>query len=246
MTGEDAPQYLQIADSLAAEIVAGRLKAGQKIASERAIAEDMGVSRMTARHTIRVLTERGLVEARAGQGTFVGARVIEQKLNSLTGFTEQMALLGRKSSSIIVTCDRRAADVECQRAMKLAPGEQVYRLERIRLADNAPVARETTEVLVSSAPGLLDLADFGRESLYRTLTEHFGVRPTTASQTLAAGIADETNARVLSLAPGDPVLKLTRLTFDDRGAPFEYVRSVYRGDAFVMKVNLTVSEENAP
>lgn len=242
MTEQDTPLYLQIATRLKDDIQSGRLKAGEKIASERTLADDMGVSRMTARQALRHLVNTGLLEARIGQGTFVGSNVIDQKLHSLTGFTEEMSSRGRQTSSIVVLSETRRADPQCAAALKLPQNAFVQRLVRVRLVDGAPVARETTDIRADRTPGLLDLADFGSQSLYEMLRSHFGLLPTSAEQTLAASVASSEIARSLGLTEGAAVLKLTRLTFDQHGQPLEYVRSVYRGDAFVMKVDLMLRE----
>ncbi|MDO6963375.1 GntR family transcriptional regulator [Rhizobium alvei] len=242
MTDQDAPLYLQIATRLKDDIQSGRLKAGEKIASERVLAEDLGVSRMTARQALRHLVNNGLLEARVGQGTFVGANVIDQKLHSLTGFTEEMSNRGRQVSSIVVLSETRQADPQCRAALKLPMNALVQRLVRVRLVDGMPVARETTDIRADKTPGLLDLADFASQSVYQMLRSHFGLLPTTAEQTLAASVASNEIARSLGLTDGAAVLNLTRLTFDQHGQPIEFVRSVYRGDAFVMKVDLVLDE----
>ena len=236
------PKYRRIADSLAEDILAGRLKAGDQIPSERVIAEEYGISRMTVRQALRHLADRGMVEARVGQGTFVGAPRLQQQLSTLTGFTEEMEKQGRSASSIVVEASARAADSETAQALELPAGAMVWRIARVRLADGEPVALETTEVVASMVPGLLERADFGRTSLYETLRRHYGLRPAVAEQTLAATSADASVALPLGIAVGAPVLSLTRLTRDAEGRAFEHVRSVYRGDAFVMKVRLDLKE----
>ncbi|KQV30246.1 hypothetical protein ASC97_22270 [Rhizobium sp. Root1203] len=240
MIDQEAPLYIKIATQLASDIQAGHLKAGEKIDSERALAAGLGVSRMTARQAIQHLTTRGLVETRIGQGTFVTHPVIEQKLSTLSGFTEEMARQGHKTSSLVVLAETRAADSFAVEALHLPSNAQVHRLVRVRLVDGEPVAIETTDVSASLAPGLIDMADFSRVSLYGILRDHFGIIPTTGEQTMMAATADASTARSLSLVEGSPVLKLTRLTFDTKGHPFEFVRSFYRGDSFVMKVDLNL------
>lgn len=237
------PKYRQIADRLAADIAAGRLKAGDQIPPERTIAEDLGISRMTVRMALRYLAERGMIEARVGQGTFVGAPLIHQQLSTLTGFTEEMERQGRRAGSIVTEADRRAPSTEAAQALDLPAGAEVWHIARIRLADGEPVALERTEVIADATPGLLEKADFGRASLYAVLGEHFGLRPATAEQTLAAAAADPSVAVPLGIAVGAPLLRLTRLTRDASGRPFEHVRSFYRGDAFVMKVRLDLGEK---
>ncbi len=236
------PKYRQVADRLAADISAGRLKAGDQIPPERAIAEDLGISRMTVRMAMRHLAERGMIEARVGQGTFVGAPAIQQQLSTLTGFTEEMERQGRKAGSIVTEASRRLPAPETAQALGLTAGAEVWHIARIRLADGEPVALETTEVVADATPGLLDRADFGRASLYAVLREGYGLRPATAEQTLAAAAADAGVALPLGISVGAPVLRLTRLTRDAEGRAFEHVRSVYRGDAFVMKVRLDLGE----
>ncbi|MDF1598914.1 GntR family transcriptional regulator [Mesorhizobium sp. YIM 152430] len=237
---QDAPLYLRIADELEAEIVSGALATGSKIKSERALSEKLGVSRMTARQALQHLLAKGLVETRTGQGTFVGTPRIEQRLETLSGFSDEMARQGRRVSSVVIASDTRHPDEPSARALSIAVTRKVHRLARVRFADGVPVALETTDICASRAPGLLEIADFGKASLYRILTSHFSIVPTTAAQTLTAGLADHATARTLQTDIGSPVLKLTRLTRDQNGDAFEFVRSTYRGDYFVMKVDLSL------
>jgi DNA-binding GntR family transcriptional regulator len=69
--GSVKPLYEQLADWIAAQIAAGRLKPGDKFPDSRDLAEDWGVAYQTVRRTMRELSERGLVVARVGKGTFV-------------------------------------------------------------------------------------------------------------------------------------------------------------------------------
>lgn len=243
---DNAPLYLSIATSLEAEIDSGALKAGQKIESERVLAERLGVSRMTARHALRHLSSKGLIETRTGQGTFVGSPRVEQRLEALTGFTESMARQGRRVSSIVVSAETGAPDEVCAAALGLSRRAEVHRMMRVRLVDGEPVALETTEIVAEGTPGLLEQADFSRVSLYDILRARYRLTPTRAEQTLTAGLADRQAARTLQLDPGSAVLMLTRLTRDQNDRAFEFVRSVYRGDFFVMKVSLSLGASAAP
>jgi GntR family transcriptional regulator len=182
-----------------------------------------------------------MVEARVGQGTFVGAPRLQQQLSTLTGFTEEMEKQGRSASSSVEEAAARAADAETAQALELPAGAMVWRIARVRLADGEPVALETTEVVASMVPGLLERADFGRTSLCETLRCHYGLGPVVAEQTLAAASADASVALPLGIAVGAPVLSLARAA-DTEGRAFEHMRSVYRGDAFVMKVRLDLKE----
>lgn len=237
--------YRQIASELEADIRAGRLKEGEQLPSERVMAEKKGISRMTARKALQQLARLGMLETRIGQGTFVGAPPIQQELTALSGFTEEMERQGRTTSSIVVDGTLSKPSELAARALGLQRNADVFRLVRLRLADGQPVAIERTEIDAERTPGLFGVADFSHQSLYASLVAHFGIVPATAEQTIEAAVADEATALQLQLQPGDPVLRQTRLTRDAEDHPFEFVQSTYRGDAFVMRVKLTIDTDTS-
>lgn len=63
--------YVQLADRIAEQIESGDLPAGTKLPSEVDLADEHGIARLTARRTMRLLAERGLVRTLPGKGTFV-------------------------------------------------------------------------------------------------------------------------------------------------------------------------------
>jgi GntR family transcriptional regulator len=72
---EPMPLYRKIAEDLRGQIKTGELAPGDRLKSEAELMEQYGqdgkASRNTIRDAIRLLVSRGLVETRAGQGTFV-------------------------------------------------------------------------------------------------------------------------------------------------------------------------------
>lgn len=235
-----APLYRQVARAIEADITAGRLVAGARLPSERDLAQELKISRMTARQAMRHLVERGLLVARVGQGTFVRSGGIRQQLVTLSGFSEEMARQGRQTASIVVEAATQKPGPETALALGLTAGALVHRLTRIRLADGAPVAVECTELDAARMPDVFERADFTRQSLYATLRACYGIQPSTAEQSLQAVAADAQVALQLAVPRGAPVLDLRRTTRDDAGRAFEFVRSAYRGDVFTMNVTLNL------
>lgn len=239
---QSVARYRRIAREIEEDIRAGRLKAGERLPSERTMAERRKISRMTARQAMQHLAGRGLLETHVGRGTFVRTGTIRQELTTLTGFTEEMERQGRTVSSIVAEAATMPADAESARALGLNLGTEVHRLTRVRLVEGEPVAVETTDLNARAAPDFFEHADFSSQSAYALLRERYDLHPTSAEQTLESAAADQQVALQLGLPRGAPVLRLTRLTFDAAGEAFEYVRSVYRGDAFTMKVRLSLPE----
>ena len=69
----NGPIYLAIADRLAADIAAGRLRPGQRLPPHRSLAEALGVDLTTVTRAYNEARRRGLIEAGVGRGTFVRA-----------------------------------------------------------------------------------------------------------------------------------------------------------------------------
>ncbi len=82
------PLYIQLRDTLEAEIRAGRYAAHQRLPSERELSAKFGVSRMTARQALLEMARNGAIYTRAGKGTFVAEPKIDQQLQALTGFSQ--------------------------------------------------------------------------------------------------------------------------------------------------------------
>src|SRR5258708_23210853 len=88
--GSGVTVHGQIEDWLADAIATGRLTPGDRLPTEQDLAGWLGVSRMTLRHALAQLAQRGLVSRTVGRsgGTFVAEPKLEQDLTVLAGVSE--------------------------------------------------------------------------------------------------------------------------------------------------------------
>src|SRR5580693_5934206 len=119
------PLYAQLESILAAEIAAGTLPPGSQLPKEEDLVKRYAVSRTTVRQTIQNLTRRGLIEIRRGKGTFVLQPKITQELTELSGFVEDMQLLGRHASARLLDRQLVAASESVARRLAIAAGTLV-------------------------------------------------------------------------------------------------------------------------
>ena len=232
--GLPTPAYLQLRDRLVQAIETGDLAPGTALPSERELAVAVGLSRMTVRRAFEALVEDRLVEQRQGSGTYVLPQRLEQTVDRVLGFTDEVRSLGHKPGSRLLTSSQAPAEPHVAEALRLGKGERVLKLERLRTADDEPLALQTSHLI----PRLLDLPLERMESLYRTIENHYGLRPAGARQTVSARLPTRHESRLLELPQHSPVLALERLTFDAAGEPFEYVESAYRGDRYRLALDL--------
>src|SRR5215470_17965995 len=80
--GASAPLYRQIYDEFRAAILAGRLKAGNKLPPTRELANELGISRNTVMTAYDQLTSEGYIEGRVGSGAWVTSALPEEMLQS--------------------------------------------------------------------------------------------------------------------------------------------------------------------
>jgi GntR family transcriptional regulator, arabinose operon transcriptional repressor len=67
------PKYQQVVEAMKNEILSGRYQPGQKLPSEAALGKRFGASRITVGRALRELRQAGLIQSRAGSGSYVGA-----------------------------------------------------------------------------------------------------------------------------------------------------------------------------
>lgn len=224
------PLYIQLKNLLQQQVTSGGFGPHSRVPSERELSEQYAISRMTARQALAELIADGRLYTSAGKGTFVAEPKIRQSVQALTSFTEEMRHRGLEPTTRVLRRESVPASGDVATSLRLADGAPVVMVERLRLADNEPMALETAFLSFGGAEQLIDTELGG--SLYRVLGERFGIVPAEALQEFEADLAQPRERTLLRLNEGAPVLKLRRTTFDAAGEPFEYVVSVYRGDRY--------------
>src|SRR5262249_61249317 len=150
------PMYRQIADDLQHRIESGELAQGTQIPTEIDLREHYEASRNTIRDAIKWLINRGLVETRPGQGTFVVEK-INPFVTTLTGDPETGRVGGEGGpyKAEVVASHRNPANseprVEIQKAdrtvarsLRIEEGASVVSRHQQRFIDGTPWSLQTS------------------------------------------------------------------------------------------------------
>lgn len=232
-----SPLYQQIYQLLRTKILSGQWRPGDVLPSEADLMEQYQVSRATVRQAIDELASDGLIYRKQGKGTFVSPPTVEQGLVRIVSFTEDMEQRGFTPGTKLVSAGLVPATDLLARKLDIQPSEPLARIERLRLADNEPMSLEVSFLVQRYCPGILT-QDYTSHSLRLVLEERYGIRITSARQTIQAISATEELADLLSIETHGAILYIERTSYSEFDVPIEYLRLYHRGDRYTLHSEL--------
>lgn len=229
------PLYDQLVDILT-EKIQHEYRPGSLMPSERELSERYGLSRTTVRLALQELERLGLVVRQHGRGTFVADRSAQTtNLAQNYSFTEQMKSLGRVPETTVLDFSEMEADKNMAENMGVHIGERIFKLKRLRSADGMPLMVERTYLPVRIFL-TLKRPHLEHKSLYDVIENDYHEHIRLAEEEFYASIARPTDAHLLDISEGAPVLDLIRTTYNIKNEIVEYTLSVARADQFKYKV----------
>ncbi len=236
---QSTPAYRQLKSWIADAIRDGEANPGMPLPSERELADQLEISRVTVRKALDELVADGLVTRRRGSGTYVAEppQRVAQSLSRLYSFSEDMRARGRDPGTTWLCREVAAASAEEARRLGIEAGAPVARLHRLRFADGEPIALEWTVSPLSLLP---DPQQVGT-SFYEALRAQ-GHPPVRASQHITAVTIEGQWCRMLKVCEGHAALDIHRVAELADGTPVEWTHSIFRGDAYDFVVDLSFPE----
>lgn len=232
---------LPLIERFVAHLHAADFSAGERIGSERALAEEFGVSRSELRGVLEDLERAGRIRRTIGRsgGVFSWDGKIERHLNTIESVPDMLRQQGfRPTTTVLGSGIALASPIE-RRALRLSEGDPVFRLVRRRDADDVPLSLDSMSLPLRLLPGLQDFPH--TDSVYHTLWERYGIEPAHANETIDVAPASADQAQILSVAVGDPLLSIRRVTYTEDRVPFEFSHDFFCAD----RTRITLSRHGA-
>ena len=222
------PLWAQVLDALRVRLATGEF--ASRFASDVELVSYYGVSRHTAREAVRRLQMEGLVERGRGRGTFLTERMIEQPLGALYSLFRSVETQGFTQRSVTRYLEERH-DPTAAAMLGYRPAEPLVYLERVRFADEQPIAIDCSWMPAVHTRPLLT-ADFTHTALYQELGDRCGFGPTAGWERIRPVIPSPEQRKLLEVGARLPAFAIERLTFTE-ATPIEWRHSVVRGDRYV-------------
>ncbi len=231
------PLYAQVEDALVARIASGALPVGTQLPSEEELIREFDVSRTTIRTTIQNLVRQGLVEIRRGRGTFVASPRMVQDLTELTGFVEDMRVLGRTPAARVLSREVIPAAPLVAERLAVPAGTMVVQIRRVRLSDGVPLSFDETYLPEALGRKVMD-DDLAREPIFTLLEDRYDTPLVEADYVLEATVAEPAVAAALESPVGSPIFLIERTSYTTGHRAVDYERLHYRGDSIRFKTRL--------
>ena len=229
-------EHQRIYELLLSQIRSGEYAEGSHLPAERKLCELFGVSRVTVRQALQDLKNNGFIAREQGRGTYVKPSVIEQPLDSLYSFSEELMRQHLTPGTRLLSLTTVPAQGHIAAALKLEEDIPVRCLCRLRLANEIPYAYETgyipLDVLGNATP-----EDICRDGLYNTMKRNANIRVESATEVFAAVLAPPHVVEHLGRKGILSVMQLERTAYCGN-RPVEYCESFVCGDKFSFRITL--------
>jgi GntR family transcriptional regulator len=223
--------FVRVTRVLTADVAAGRLKCGERLAPERELSTRFGVSRNTLRRALHALADQGLLESSGRRGWRVAGPAFTETAQGPQSMTQWAAANGLELRTRVRRARVRPASDHEARVLRVPRRSPVFELERLRVVDGVPLSLDRSTLVLELASFLPEV-DFEDTSLYAVLLERSAIAPSSSECTIRAARADNRAAKALEVELGSPVLVMDEVVFDQSGRPFELARLTNRGDVY--------------
>jgi GntR family transcriptional regulator len=232
------PYYIQLIDILKEKVQLGIWVAGDQIPGEQDLCELYGVSRTVVRQALRELELDGVISRRKGKGTFISSpKISEGLVQKLTGFYQDMVERGLKPTTSVLHQNIAPASEKVARFLDIEPDEKVVDLLRLRSVNEEPIQLVTSYIPLEICPALATV-DLTNRSLYQFMETECGIFIAKGRRYVEAVLANETEAALLGIERGAPLLMLDSISYSETGKPIEYYHALHRGDRSRFEVEL--------
>lgn len=228
------PLYFQVGQQLEEAISEGRIPPGSLLLNEVELADVLNLSRPTMRRAIQSLVDKGLLVRRRGVGTRVVQPMLRRPLE-LTSLYDDLSRSGQAPSTEVLSFDMTTASEDLASRLRLAAGDGVLELVRLRSAGELPIAKMTNYIPADLARFTED--DLTGRGLYDLIRSQ-GITLHSASQTIGARTARADEAKLLGEPKGAALLTMERTTYDDHGRIVEFGTHIYAASRYSFETSL--------
>jgi GntR family transcriptional regulator len=221
------PLWAQLESALKVRLDSGEFD--DRFPTDNELVGEYAVSRHTVREAIRHLNKSGILRRERGRGTVINRSDFEQPLGALYSLFESIEASGVVQRSEVIELREDLNPVVAEQ-LELPADAPLLFLERLRLADDEPLAIDRAWLPMSVAAPLLT-SDFEHTALYDELERRCGIRPEAGWERIAPLLPSPEERKLLAMRRGEAAFFLERLSTSS-DVPLEWRTTTVRGDRY--------------
>jgi GntR family transcriptional regulator len=225
----------EISREIERQIQEERLKEGDRLPSERQLAESFGVQRDTVRCALEVLLKKGELVKVPRQGYYVAPRKIVLNIRDFSSVRKDVAGIGKKYKATVLGFERVSLDSEHSEVAGLPEGTICYQVLRLRSDDDKPISVEKSYLPADHAPGLTK-ADVISKPSSSILKQKYGINLGSAQQKITQVYAAELEAALLKISKNEPLIRYEGIVYDKRGRVVEFFDNFIKIDCVEFRI----------
>lgn len=200
------------------------LEKGDRLPSERQLAEDFGVQRDTVRCALEILLKRGVVIKKPRRGYYAAPKKIEINVNNFRTVKREVENIGRSSRSVMLNFEMISMSKKLAEITKMPEGTLCYQVLRIRYDMEKPISVERSNIIAEHVPDLRreDLDSRGLGSVLR----QYGISLVSAHQRITQVYGGDMEAELLRISREEPLIRYEGRLYDRKDRLIEYFDNV--------------------
>lgn len=236
-------RYQKVEQHLRVLLSAPEFGPGARIPSERDLAAELGVNRLTVRRAVGNLVQRGVLESNGTGGTRVAAPAMVRPVDLYrsVGIDRVIAGRGGRPSNRLIHFQIAPATPQAAEMLRLEPGAEAVVIRRVWSIDERPFCVETSHLAAHLVPGLSADDLVAGQSLYALLRARYGYTTKPTQRTIGIAYAGGDEARLLGMNEGAPALALRVSVCTEDNQPIEYTISVNNPDLVTFSTTASAS-----
>ncbi len=227
------PLYYQLKESILNAVKTKEFEVGDRLPSERELAEYHNISRMTVKKAVDILVDNGYLIRKQGSGTFVSDYQQSYSISPLLSFTKEMEKKGLNYTTRILSFNK-TKEKKIAAKMNLDPETALFRLERLRLIENKPFLLENTYLAVDYFRDLKK-DELENNSLFKIIENKYNIQLSNAEAEVEAVILDAGIADKMQVQEGMLGLYFEQFSKNENAEIIEYTSAYYRNDNYKFK-----------
>lgn len=227
------PLYYQLKEIILTAIKNGEFKVGDRLPSERELAEYHNISRMTVKKAVDILVDNGYLNRKQGSGTYISDYQESYSISPLLSFSKEMEKKGLSYKSKLLNFSK-IKDKNISKKMNLDPAKELYHIQRLRLIENKPFLLENTYLSAETFIGL-EKEELENNSLYKIIKDKYQIRLVNAEAEVEAVIFDSQTSAKMKVKEGMLGLYFEQFSKNDNNKIIEYTSAYYRNDNYKFK-----------